>query len=101
MSNQDGGLSQYGEVKQRVNISITPTAIQALDAIAEKEGLSRSEVIERYARASMNSDDLKAEGHDIRNLVDVVRKLRLKVKDLREITQRLEKELKSMGADLD
>lgn len=39
-----------GQPKNRVNISITDEAIQRLDDYAKALGLSRSEIIERFAR---------------------------------------------------
>ena len=40
-------LYGYGEQKQKINLSITPTAITNLTEVAEQAGLSRSETIER------------------------------------------------------
>ena len=40
-----------GESKKRVNLSLTETAWNALDEFAEASNLSKSEVIERYARS--------------------------------------------------
>ena len=40
----------YDEVKRRVNLAITPTGIEALDAIASDLGVSRSELVERIGR---------------------------------------------------
>lgn len=39
-----------GEPKQRVNLALTPTAWEALDRFAAQQGISRSELVERYAR---------------------------------------------------
>lgn len=41
----------YDEFKERVNISLTPTAIAYLDAEAEAQNISRSELIEQFARS--------------------------------------------------
>lgn len=41
----------YDEVKRRVQLVITPTAIASLDRIATTFGISRSELVERLARA--------------------------------------------------
>jgi hypothetical protein len=50
----------WGESKQRVNVMLTPTAIAAIDGVADELGLTRSEVLERLARSpSLNSDELK------------------------------------------
>ena len=40
----------YDEVKKRVNLSLTPTAIAGLDELAAELDLSRSELVERVAR---------------------------------------------------
>lgn len=40
----------WTEPKKRVNLALTPTAIKGLDARALELGLSRSEVVERFAR---------------------------------------------------
>jgi len=47
--------SEYDEAKQRCNLTLTPTAIASLDAAATALGISRSELVERYAR-SLESD---------------------------------------------
>ena len=46
------------EVKRRVNLAITPTGIEGLDAIASDLGMSRSELVERIGRGliSLNSN---------------------------------------------
>jgi hypothetical protein len=41
----------WGESKQRVQIMLTPTAIELVDAVAEKMELTRAEVIERLMRS--------------------------------------------------
>ena len=40
----------YDEVKRRVNLAITPTGIEGLDALASDLGVSRSELVERIGR---------------------------------------------------
>ncbi|NEQ23790.1 MAG: hypothetical protein F6K28_32545 [Microcoleus sp. SIO2G3] len=47
----------WGESKQRVQIMLTPTAIDLVDTIAEEMKLTRAEVIERLIRS--NCLDLK------------------------------------------
>ena len=42
--------TEHGEVKTRINISLTPSAIASLDSAATALGISRSELIERYGR---------------------------------------------------
>ncbi len=42
---------KWGESKQRVQIMLTPTAIELVDAIADKMELTRAEVIERLVRS--------------------------------------------------
>ena len=43
----------YDEKKQSVNLSLTPSAIAQLKYLAETQGSSRSEVIERWLREQM------------------------------------------------
>jgi hypothetical protein len=40
----------YDEVKKRVNLALTPTGINGLDAIASKLDISRSELVEQIGR---------------------------------------------------
>lgn len=40
----------YDEVKKRVNLSLTPTAIAGLDRLSEELDLSRSELVEQIGR---------------------------------------------------
>ncbi|WP_445630211.1 hypothetical protein [Nostoc sp. DSM 114167] len=40
----------YDEVKKRVNLALTPSGIEGLDAIASNLDLSRSELVERIGR---------------------------------------------------
>ncbi|MEL6442218.1 MAG: ribbon-helix-helix protein, CopG family [Cyanobacteria bacterium J06621_8] len=40
----------HDEVKKRVNLSLTPTAIAGLDKLAEESDLSRSELVEQIGR---------------------------------------------------
>lgn len=41
----------WGESKQRVQIMLTPTAIDRVDAVAEQMQLTRAEIIERLIRS--------------------------------------------------
>lgn len=43
----------YDEHKKRVNISLTPTAVERLDALAGSMDVSRSELIEQVARGTI------------------------------------------------
>ncbi|MEH2334945.1 MAG: ribbon-helix-helix protein, CopG family [Nostoc sp.] len=45
------------EMKTRVNLSITPTAIQKLDLMAAQRGISKSELVERIARGQIPLKD--------------------------------------------
>ena len=50
---QRGTRSQpntYGEVKGRYNMTLTPTAVEGLDALASSMNLSRSELVEQFGR---------------------------------------------------
>ncbi len=40
----------YDEVKKRVNLSLTPTAIAGLDKLSQEFNLSRSELVEQIGR---------------------------------------------------
>lgn len=53
----------YDEVKKRVNLALTPTGIEGLDAIADSMDLSRSELVERIGRKliSVNVNSLTQE----------------------------------------
>jgi hypothetical protein len=46
--------TEHGETKVNVNLSLTPTARTNLDAEATRLGISRSELVERYARSLNN-----------------------------------------------
>lgn len=53
MSEQKRGRGQprhYEERKEKVTLRITPTAITNLDATATQQNVSRSELVEQYAR---------------------------------------------------
>ncbi|MFM2315025.1 MAG: hypothetical protein RLZZ04_4301 [Cyanobacteriota bacterium] len=43
----------HDEVKKRVNLSLTPTAIAGLDKLAEEFNLSRSELVEQIGRGNI------------------------------------------------
>jgi hypothetical protein len=43
----------HDEVKKRVNLSLTPTAIAGLDKLSEEFNLSRSELVEQIGRGSI------------------------------------------------
>ena len=40
------------EVKKRVNMTLTPTATEGLDALAQQKGVSRSELVEQIGRGN-------------------------------------------------
>jgi len=42
----------YDEIKQPFTLSLTPTAIKILDYRAKIHGISRSEVVEQFARSN-------------------------------------------------
>ncbi len=48
----------WGESKRRVNLMLTPTAVEKVDRIAEQMRLTRSEVIERLIRTNCLDVDL-------------------------------------------
>lgn len=43
----------YDEMKKRCNLSLTQVAINGLDALAKLHGISRSELVERFARGQL------------------------------------------------
>ena len=45
----------YDQIKKRCNLSLTQVAINGLDEMAKVHGLSRSEVVERFARGQLES----------------------------------------------
>ena len=47
---QRGKPIYYDEVKERISVMLTPTSINILNIVAEAEGLSRSEYLERLLR---------------------------------------------------
>jgi metal-responsive CopG/Arc/MetJ family transcriptional regulator len=47
---------EYGENKERINISLTPTAQRLLDEQGTALGISRSELIERFARGMIRAE---------------------------------------------
>ncbi|MGD1914114.1 MAG: ribbon-helix-helix domain-containing protein [Rivularia sp. (in: cyanobacteria)] len=48
--------SIHGQRKRNVNFTMTPDAIEMLDAKAETLGVSKSELIERIARDQISSE---------------------------------------------
>jgi hypothetical protein len=53
----------WDEVKKRLNLALTPTAITGLDELASAEGMSRSEFVERIGRKifTVNTNSTKSE----------------------------------------
>jgi hypothetical protein len=49
-------LNPYGELKKRLSVTLTSTAIKNLSLVAEQEGLSYSEVLERVLRGLISLD---------------------------------------------
>jgi len=45
-----GQPDMYDEVKGRCNMTLTPTAVKGLDALAQSMNLSRSELVEQFGR---------------------------------------------------
>lgn len=48
--NKRGQPEKWDELKKRVMLSLTPTSVDGLDALAHGLGLSRSELVERIGR---------------------------------------------------
>lgn len=53
----------HNELKTRVNLSLTPTGIDGLDALAAKRRLSRSELVERIGRGQIRLMDYDNTAH--------------------------------------
>jgi hypothetical protein len=47
----------HNELKGRVNLSLTPQAVEGLDVLAAERGLSRSELVERIGRREIALND--------------------------------------------
>lgn len=43
-------VNEYRELKKKITFSLTPAAIGKLDTLAEKQEVSRSEILERLLR---------------------------------------------------
>lgn len=52
--------TEYDEAKERCNLTLTPTAIVSLDRIATLKGISRSELVEQFARSGGQSKSTEA-----------------------------------------
>lgn len=48
-----GQADMYDEVKGRYNMTLTPTAVKGLDALAKSMNLSRSELVEQFGRGKI------------------------------------------------
>jgi metal-responsive CopG/Arc/MetJ family transcriptional regulator len=57
IKNKRGIPELWDELKKRVNISLTPTAIKGLDKLAKQKDLSRSELVERIGRGLLVVSD--------------------------------------------
>lgn len=62
MADKDLGRPKtWDEKKTRTTMSLTPEAVERLDALAKSKGLSKSELIERFARGLVG---IKETRHD-------------------------------------
>ncbi|MBC1217749.1 ribbon-helix-helix domain-containing protein [Trichormus variabilis ARAD] len=57
--------AEYGENKKNVVISITPSAIAELDSLSDRFGISRSELVERFARGMISPQEAKLLGEPL------------------------------------
>ena len=48
----------YEELKVNLNVTITPVAREYLKMAAQAQGISMSELIERWARTTLNHDQV-------------------------------------------
>lgn len=89
-----GQPEMYDEHKKRVNISLTPTAVERLDELAELMDVSRSELVEQVARGTM-SLLTKEQAHRLGKSSALTKpNSRLKSKDLGNIRSKKSKENK-------
>lgn len=56
MSRNQSEPMQYGEPKKKYTITLTETAWLVLEEMATQVGLSRSDLVERFARGLIPSD---------------------------------------------
>lgn len=56
-----GRKPKHGEGIVRFNLSLTPTAKSMLDAKAQEMGISRAELVERFARGELSLTDTQEE----------------------------------------
>lgn len=54
-------LTEYNEMKTRITVSITPTAVNGIDAIADSLNISRSELLERIGRGMLQVSPVNQE----------------------------------------
>ncbi len=47
-------VNKYGELKKKITVNLTPTAIAILDELSKKEGISRSEIVELFLREQVD-----------------------------------------------
>lgn len=57
-----GEPALYDEIKKLVTISLTPTGVANLDARATQLGITRSDLIEQFARGLLDAAPINAEG---------------------------------------
>lgn len=50
MRKKGQAITEYNELKTRITVSITPTAVNGIDAIANSLQISRSELMEQIGR---------------------------------------------------
>lgn len=62
------------ELKTRVNLSLTPTAIANLDVMANERGISKSELVERIARRQIPLNDYRDPLRDA-SVADLVKRM--------------------------
>lgn len=50
--------AEHGENKEKVTMTLTPTAVANLSAMAETLGISRSELVDQIGLGKMNLDSM-------------------------------------------
>jgi len=58
-----GRPTTWNEKKTRTTMSLTPEAVERLESLSQKMGISKSEIIERFARGLLGIEELPEDRH--------------------------------------
>src|SRR4028118_259147 len=86
----------HSETKQRVSVSLTETACRSLDQEAQRQGNSRSEVIERFARTLEGEQSLDAEKNGADSQINLLQEQILEQQQAIATLQRQKQELEAL-----